>query len=158
MTKDRVGEPPLFLVMGPEPRVHAEHRQAKRTAERVWLSEVSNIPLQQSIRDLDKAFRSWWQGKGGFGAPRFKKRSTAQGIRLTRGGFRAEAYTLRLAKLGSVPICRSRPLPSAPSSCTIIKDWAGRYFAGFVVAVERPKLPPNSRAVGIDLGLASRHQ
>jgi len=144
MTKDGVGEPPLFLVMGPEPRVQAEHRQAKRTAERVWLPEVSNIALQQSIRDLDKAFRNWWQGKGRFRAPRFKKRSTAQGIRLTRGGFRAEAYTLRLARVGSVPICWSRALPGPPSSCTIVKDWAGRYFAGFVVAVERPALQPNS--------------
>jgi putative transposase len=27
--------------------------QAKNTEERVWLSEVSNIPLQQSVADLD---------------------------------------------------------------------------------------------------------
>jgi putative transposase len=27
-------------------------KQAKKTAEREWLSEVSNIPLQQSIQDL----------------------------------------------------------------------------------------------------------
>ncbi|WP_455403050.1 RNA-guided endonuclease InsQ/TnpB family protein, partial [Streptomyces bambusae] len=37
----------------------------------------------------------------------------------------------------------SRPLPSAPSSVTVIKDPSGRYFASFVVEVE----------VGIDVGL-----
>lgn len=31
--------------------------QAKLTEERVWLKEVSNIPLQQSLNDLNKAVR-----------------------------------------------------------------------------------------------------
>ena len=37
----------------------AVHTQAKRTQERGWLTEVSNVRLPQSIPDLDKAFRSW---------------------------------------------------------------------------------------------------
>ena len=30
--------------------------QAKQAPERSWLAEVSNVPLTQSVRDLDKAF------------------------------------------------------------------------------------------------------
>lgn len=46
-------------------------------------------------------------------------------------------------------------LSSAPSSVTIIKDTAGRYFANFVVEVGRPELQSNTKSMGIDLGLAS---
>ena len=48
----------------------------------------------------------------------------------------------------------TRPLPSEPSSVTLIKDTAGRYFASFVVEVQPEPLPPNSNSMGIDLGLA----
>lgn len=48
----------------------------------------------------------------------------------------------------------SRDLPGEPSSVTIIKDAAGRYFASFVVATtEDETLPPVASNVGIDLGL-----
>nr|WP_237743694.1 transposase [Pleurocapsa sp. PCC 7319] len=47
----------------------------------------------------------------------------------------------------------SRPLPSEPSSVTIIKDCSGRYFASFVVEVEQPVSPVTEQSVGIDLGL-----
>jgi putative transposase len=40
---------------------------------------------------------------------------------------------LRLPKIGDVPVRWSRPLPSEPSSVTVIKDAAGRYFASFVI-------------------------
>ena len=38
-----------------------------------------------------------------------------------------------LAKIGDIKIRLSRPLPSEPSSATIIKDAANRYFISFVV-------------------------
>jgi len=39
---------------------------------------------------------------------------------------------LELAEACDVPVRWSRPLPSEPSSVTVIQDWAGRYFASFV--------------------------
>ena len=121
--------------------------QAKQAPERSWLADVSNVPLVQSVRDLDQAFRAWWgclKGKrrGKVRVPRFKTRHRAQSIRFTRNAFRVEGETLRLSKVGSIPITWSRELPAEPSSVTLMKDAAGRYFASFVVEVERPKLPP----------------
>jgi putative transposase len=34
--------------------------QAKQTAERAWLGEVSAIPLQQSVADLETAFKNFF--------------------------------------------------------------------------------------------------
>ena len=47
----------------------------------------------------------------------------------------------------------SRPLPAAPSSVTVIRDAAGRYFASFVVEVTGKPLPQAGVECGIDLGL-----
>jgi len=47
----------------------------------------------------------------------------------------------------------SRPLPSEPSSVTVIKDGAGRYFASFVVDAEPVTVPEAEPVIGIDLGL-----
>jgi putative transposase len=119
------------------------------------------VVLQQSVRDLDQAFRNWWASLSGkrkgpkVRAPRFKKRRGAQSIRFMSHVFRAGERTLTLGKIGAVPIEWSRALPSAPSSCTVIRDASGRYFASFVVEVEPTPLPANGKAVGIDLGLAS---
>jgi putative transposase len=58
-----------------------------------------------------------------------------------------------LPKIGDVPVRWSRPLPSAPSSVTVIKDAANRYFASFVIQVEPAPLPEAGSVIGIDLGL-----
>ncbi|MFB9628423.1 RNA-guided endonuclease InsQ/TnpB family protein, partial [Nonomuraea helvata] len=60
---------------------------------------------------------------------------------------------LRLPKIGDVKVRWSRPLPAPPSSVTVIKDAAGRYFASFVVEVREQPLPTASAETGIDLGL-----
>jgi putative transposase len=133
---------------------------AKRKPERAWLAEASHSMLQQSVRDLDRAFRNWWgsltgKHKGKAKAPRFKRRHAAQSIRICGREFRVTDRGVRFPKVGNLALVWSRPLPAAPSSCTLIRDAAGRYFASFVVEVERDQLEPNGNTVGIDLGLTT---
>jgi putative transposase len=74
-------------------------------------------------------------------------------VRLTRNGFGVTPRGVRLAKVGEVRLRWSRPLPAAPSSCSVLLDAAGRYFVSFVVEVPVAPLPPATGEVGIDLGL-----
>ncbi|MGV9708853.1 RNA-guided endonuclease InsQ/TnpB family protein [Streptomyces sp. NPDC003483] len=137
--------------------------EAKRTAERAWLADVSVDALQSSVRDLDAAYRNFFDSLSGkragrrLGLPRFKsKRDGRQSVRFTKNGFRLRADgRLNLAKIGDVRVRWSRPLPSAPSSVTVIQDAAGRCFASFVVKDEPAPLPPADTEVGIDLGLST---
>ncbi|WP_363268175.1 RNA-guided endonuclease TnpB family protein [Okeania sp. SIO2B3] len=46
-----------------------------------------------------------------------------------------------------------RKLPSEPSSVTVIKDSANRYFLSFVVEIQPETLPKTDNSVGIDLGI-----
>jgi len=85
--------------------------------------------------------------------PRFKKRKSAQSARFRIGGFKIHQHNVSLAKIGKLNIVWSRPLPSEPSSVTVIKDAADRYFLSFVVEINPDKLPDNGKAIGIDLGI-----
>jgi putative transposase len=60
---------------------------------------------------------------------------------------------LRLPKIGDIRVRWTRELPAAPTSVTLTRDAAGRYFVSFVAeAGERP-LPETDAECGIDLGL-----
>jgi putative transposase len=135
---------------------------AKKTDERGWLGEVSAVVLQQSLRDLDTAYRNFFDGLKGkrprMGAPRFKSRKdNRQAVRFTANA-RWKITTggdLSLPKIGDVRVTWSRVLPSVPSTVTVVKDAAGRYFASFVVETDPDQaLPGTDAQVGIDLGLS----
>ncbi len=133
--------------------------QAKKTNGRGWLSEVSNIPLQQSISDLGVAYTNFFDSLKGkrkgvkVKPPKFKKKDNRQTARFRKGGFSIKKDKVYLAKIGNLKTVWSRPLPSEPSSVTAIKDRAGRYFLSFVVEVEPIVLPALDPLIGIDLGL-----
>lgn len=141
--------------------------QAKHTPERAWLAEVSSVPLQQALRDADRAYRNFFdsvtgKGKGRkSGAPRFKSRKHhRQSARYTRNaGFKITETThgvgfVTLPKVGRIRFELSRPLPSAPSSVTVIREPDGRHYLSFVVEVPAPEpLPDSDRVAGVDVGL-----
>ncbi|WP_345532354.1 RNA-guided endonuclease TnpB family protein, partial [Microbispora amethystogenes] len=88
--------------------------------------------------------------------PRFRSRKdNRQAIRFTRNARFAitAGGKLRLPKIGDVPVRWSRDLPAGPSSVTVVKDRAGRYFASFVIEVAEQPLPSVEPETGIDLGL-----
>ncbi|MEV8090491.1 RNA-guided endonuclease InsQ/TnpB family protein [Streptomyces nigra] len=142
--------------------------QAKDTPQRSWLGEVSAVVLQQSLRDAEAAYRNFFASLKGerkgkkAGAPRFKSRKDArQAIRFTANARWkiTDRGRLSLPKIGEIKVKCSRELPVTPSSVTVIKDAAGRYFASFVIDTdpetdqERWDEPEPDAAIGIDLGL-----
>ncbi|MCF4966313.1 RNA-guided endonuclease InsQ/TnpB family protein [Nostoc sp. CMAA1605] len=133
--------------------------QAKKTNERSWLSDVSNIPLQQSVVDLGVAYKNFFDSLNGkrkgkkVGTPKFKKKIGRQSARFRIGGFSIKGDEIYLARIGNVKPIWSRQLPSAPSSVTVIKDCANRYFLSFVVDVEPIQSDAKNQSIGIDLGI-----
>ncbi|MEV0370129.1 RNA-guided endonuclease TnpB family protein [Streptomyces sp. NPDC050636] len=140
--------------------------EAKRTPERAWLRDVSAVVLQQSLRDLEAAYSNFFASKNGtrkgprVSPPRMKKKAARQAVRFTANARWSitPSGKLHLPKIGDIPVRWSRELPSAPSSVTVIKDPAGRYFASFVVEAQDkplPELDVEETDTGIDLGLSS---
>ncbi|MFB8003432.1 RNA-guided endonuclease InsQ/TnpB family protein [Nocardia sp. NPDC056000] len=148
----------------PDGELSARLTAAKKTPERAWLGEVSSVVLQQALADLNSAYRNFFQSANGtrkgsrVAPPRFRSRKDSrQSVRFTRNARFAitAGGKLRLPKIGDVKVAWSRALPSDPSSVTLIKDSAGRYFASFVVQVGNELLPLVDSEVGIDLGLTT---
>jgi putative transposase len=129
----------------------------KQTEELAFLNEVSSVPLQQALRHLQSAFVAFWAGRARY--PRFKSRKRHRdAAEYTRSAFRFRDGQLTLAKvIGPLAIRWSRPLPAgaAPSTVTVSRDPAGRWFVSLLVTEAMAPLPPSSGQVGIDAGLTS---
>src|SRR5829696_1989898 len=146
--------------------------EAKKTPERLWLTSVSAVILQQSVADLHRAYRNYFRAIEEFRTARLEGKRRAY-LRVRRPRFNSKHYSqavrftvnsrfrvlpngrLRLPKVGNVHVRWSRPLPAEPSSVTITLDRAGRYHASFVVEVTEVPLPVAESAVGVDLGLSN---
>ncbi|KPI01858.1 transposase, IS605 OrfB family [Actinobacteria bacterium OK006] len=129
----------------------------KKTEELAYLGEVSSVPLQQTLRHLQGAFTNFFAKRARY--PRFKsKRTSRASAEYTSSAFRFREGKLTLAKMAEpLDIRWSRPLPegSMPTTVTVSRDGAGRWFVSLLCEdpAVRP-LPANSDAVGIDVGLS----
>ncbi len=86
--------------------------------------------------------------------PAFKSKRHKQAAEFTASAFKYRDGKLYMAK-NKIPldVRWSRPLPSVPSTVTISKDAAGRYFVSCLCEFEPASLPITSSMVGIDVGL-----
>ena len=126
----------------------------KKEPAYAWLNDVSSVALQQAVRHLDSAFKNLFSGRSRF--PRFKRKQAAQSFSLMRNAFTLRDGKLPLAKMKEpLDVLWSRKLPCAPSSVTVSRDAAGRYFVSLLCEVEGFALPKNDKATAFDLGLAS---
>ncbi|MGZ3623945.1 MAG: IS200/IS605 family element RNA-guided endonuclease TnpB [Ktedonobacteraceae bacterium] len=119
-----------------------------------WLSEVSSVPLQQALRHLEKAFLNFFEGRARY--PTFKKKRHRQSATYTSNAFKWDGMKLSLAKMTeSLEMSWSRPLPDGvtPSSITVTKDCADRYFVSLLIEEEITQLEPSEQSIGADLGL-----
>lgn len=132
----------------------AERRLVCLKKEYPWLTNVSSVVLQQVLRDQKVAFDNFFNPKLDARYPRFKRKYSRQSIRLTKAAFRYRDGEITIAKTNEpLPVRWSRPLPCAPSSVSISKDSADRYFISCLCEFSPKALSPVSNTVGVDIGL-----
>ena len=126
--------------------------ELKKIPEYAWLNQVSSVPIQQSLRHQQSAFKNFWEGRAKY--PTFKKKHAKQSATLVSSAFSMKNGQLYIAK-SKMPlnIRWSRPLASDPFSITISKDRARRYFVSMPCEFETKPMPISNKTVGIDLGL-----
>jgi putative transposase len=128
----------------------------KKQDDHTWLNEVSSVPTQQALRHLDKAFLNFFEGRTVY--PTFKKKRTDQSAEYTRSAFKWDGKSLTLAKMDEpLDIHWSRQLPEGakPTTVTVSKDTANRYFVSFLVEEDIMPLLITPKMVGLDLGIKS---
>ncbi|CAA0342839.1 RNA-guided endonuclease InsQ/TnpB family protein [Klebsiella pneumoniae] len=124
----------------------------KKEPELAWLNDVSSVPLQQALRHQQAAFSNFFAGRAKY--PTFKSKRHKQVATLTDAAFKYRDGRLYMAKSKApLDVRWSRPLPSVPSTVTISRDAAGRYFVSCLCEFEPVSLPITASTVGIDVGL-----
>ncbi len=129
----------------------------KRTDELAFLSEVSSVPLQQTLRHQHTAFQNFFAGRGQY--PRFKSRNHRQSAHYTRSAFRIKPDGLWLAKT-TAPLRVAWSWPDVelgsldPTMVIVSCEPDGRWYVTFAVDVDDPApLLPSGQTVGVDVGL-----
>lgn len=124
-------------------------------AQYSWLYDTNAQSLQSILVHLDRAYRSFFKGRG---FPKFKKKSSRQSFQCPQG-VRIENNLIQLPKIGQVPIIISRSFEGIIKTVTISREPSGKYFAS--VLVDNKISLPSKKAImphtmiGIDMGLKS---
>lgn len=127
-------------------------------AEVGWLKDAPIHPLQQALRDLDRAYQNFFTGRAAY--PTLRKRGVNDSfrfpdptsLRVERTG--KSAGRIKLPKFGWIAVRGWYALPGAISNITISLR-AGQWFAAVQWELEVEEPVPQARpAIGIDMGVA----
>lgn len=132
-------------------------KQLKESIE--WLNECDSISLQQTLKDLDKAYQNFFRRikkgeKPGF--PKFKsKKHSKQSYRTinVNNNIQIQDDKIKLPKLKWVKFSNSREFDGEIKSVTVSKSNTDKYFVSVLVEQKIDKLPENDDIIGFDLGL-----
>jgi putative transposase len=126
----------------------------KKEPGRTFLSEVSSVVLQQSLRNLDAAFTNFFQKRADY--PQFKAKHGHQSVRYATNAFTYREGQITLAKQSApLALVWSRPLPADARliNLTVSKDQSERYFVSILVETDIKPLEKVEAEVGIDVGI-----
>ena len=119
-----------------------------------WLKDVDKFSLQNSLKDLDKAYKNFFSGSG---YPKFKsKKDNRKSYRTSYTNNNIEFLDkwIKVPKLGKLKI-RDKIKPQGRIiSATITQAPSGKYYISLCCTdVKVEKLKSTSKSVGIDLGI-----
>ena len=125
----------------------------KKDNEYSFLKDVDSIALQQSLRDLDRAYKNFFNKLANY--PNFKsKHNHHQSYRTINQGdnIRIVNKYIKLPKLGYVKVKQSMDIGHI-NNVTIQKTSTNKYFVVLNVDFKPTELPSTSKVIGIDVGL-----
>jgi putative transposase len=127
----------------------------RHSPETAFLAEVPVHPLQQALKDLDRAYRNFFEGRAEL--PRFKKKGVRDAFRYPDATQFAVDDTngrVKLPKVGWVRYRRSRSTAGTPKQLTIVRE-GSHWFVSIHAEQEVEARPePAGGPVGVDMGIA----
>lgn len=117
-----------------------------------WLKAADSQVLQQTLKDLDRAYVNFFAGRAAY--PNFKRKHNSQSIRYPQR-FKLNGKRIYLPKVGWVKGVFHRPIEGVMKHCTVSKTKSGRYFVSIQCEIEVEQPEPKPTRIGIDLGLTT---
>ncbi len=135
-----------------------ELTQLKKEEERLWLKEADSQALQESLRDVERAFQNFFFKRAGakrFGFPKFKSRHKGHFAFRIPQRVKVEKGKVYCPKIGWIKIRQSQAVEGETKSATFKRDACGDWFVSLTVEFEREVQPVKEahNPVGVDFGL-----
>lgn len=125
----------------------------KHDRDYLWLNEIDSMALQESLRNLDRAYGNFFKGNARF--PRFhsKRRKQSYRTRNQRNGIRIVGNTVKIPKVGYVKFKGLKHFYGRILNATISKSASGKYYISLCVDSEDIVLDNAGGIVGLDVGI-----
>lgn len=141
--------------MPSEASLRREFNAIKRQ-EFPYMMEVTKCAPQHSIKNLGKAFASFWKNPKKFGYPKYKKKFVDDSFEISNDKFKVEGRRILIPRLGWVRMREALRFKDAKILHAVVSRTAGRWFVS--IQVELPDLRHLSAAnnhgrCGVDLGV-----
>lgn len=133
--------------------IRKEFTQLKKQEDFKWLNEVSNTMMVESMRNLDKAFKSFFKKKSGY--PKFKsKRKSSKSFYARHDALYFKDGVCNIEKIGKVKFKTNYDIPNCKYSNPYC-SYDGKYwYLSFGFEVEENQTTLNKDlSIGIDLGV-----
>ncbi|ECA5251725.1 transposase [Salmonella enterica subsp. enterica serovar Lomalinda] len=124
----------------------------KADQETQWLKEAPSQPLQQSLKDLERGYKNFFQKRAAF--PRFKKRGQNDAFRYPQGVKLDQANSrISFPKLGWIRYRNSREVVGEVKNVTVSQS-CGKWYVSIQTEYEVPEPAHNATSmVGLDAGV-----
>ena len=120
--------------------------------ELAWLKEPDKYALQYALKNLDRAYRIFFNHQSDF--PKFKKKKRCRNAYTTTDNISLTKTHIRLPKLGNVKCKVSKNVDGRIVNTTISRSSSGNFFVSICCAdVQINPMDKTGRFVGIDLGI-----
>ncbi|MEH8125191.1 transposase [Gallibacterium anatis] len=120
--------------------------------ELIWLKECHSQVLQQSLKDLENAFKNFFQQRSDF--PKFKKKGVKESFRFPQGcKLEQQNSRIWLPKIGWVRYRNSREVIGEIKNVTVSQK-CGRFFVSIQTEFEYEIPTHKGGEIGIDMGVA----
>ena len=126
----------------------------RHSAETAWLADAPVHPLQQTLKDLERAYSNFFAKRADF--PRFRKKGQHDSFRYPDPKqIKLEQHNRRifLPKLGWLRYRNSRDVLGVVKNVTVSQS-CGKWFVSIQTEREIEQPIPQGGAVGIDMGIA----
>ncbi len=125
----------------------------KNATETQWLKYSPSQPLQQSLKDLERAYKNFFQNRAAF--PRFKKRGQNDAFRYPQGvKLDQENSRIFLPKLGWMRYRNSRQVTGVVKNVTVSQSCGKWYISIQTESEVSTPVHPSASMVGLDAGVA----
>ncbi len=126
----------------------------RNSVDTAWLADAPVHPLQQTLKDLERAYSNFFAQRADF--PRFKKKGRSDSFRYPDPKQIKLDQTnnrLFLPKLGRLRYRKSREVLGTVKNITVSRS-CGKWFVSIQTEREVERPIPQGDAVGIDMGIA----